>query len=282
MTIKWALIIVFLSCLSAFKLYRHNYVIRHLDHSPVVITKEELDIGINSCEPEFVVPAPRCADGMVEIQGEYCPNVKEVCLKWIDSEKEYPMMCAEFEFPTKCLSKDRIPMHFCIDKYEAQDKLGEIPEVFVNWFEANEKCEESGKRLCDVRELTLACEGPELKPYPYGYKRDITKCNIGHQWIDPNTTPFSKMDRRAPSGSFLNCKSDYGVYDIVGNVDEYGIYLNGYIDKEPYMSALFGGHYCNGVRNRCRDQGHPSITVSHGPLAENYEISYRCCSSVNY
>ena len=119
-----------------------------------------------------------------------------------------------------------------------------------------------------------------MKPYPYGYIRDTSKCNIGRQWIDPDHTPFSKMDRRTPSGSFETCKSDYGVYDIVGNVDEYGIYSEGSLTKAPFMSALFGGHYCNGVRNRCRDQGHPSITVSHGPSAENYEISYRCCADI--
>jgi hypothetical protein len=273
---KWILIfIASLACLSA------------LHHGPVAIAKEPVKqiiiseeySGPLSCEPEIPI-TPSCPNGMVEILGEYCPNVKEVCLKWIDSEKEYPMMCAEFEYPTKCLSNKTIPMHFCMDKYEAQDKAGEIPEVFINWFEAKDKCEQSGKRLCDVKELTLACEGPELKPYPYGYVRDITKCNIGRQWIDPDKTPFAKIDRRVPSGYYQDCKSDYGIYDIVGNTDEFGMYADGSMNKAPFVSALFGGHYCNGIRNRCRDQGRPSITVSHGPYAENYEMSYRCCKDI--
>jgi formylglycine-generating enzyme len=275
---KWILIILSLSSLSAFKLHFNVNVAKI---SPIKITKE-LDIGPNSCELEDQPsPKPNCSEGMIEINGEYCPDVKEICLKWIDAQSDYPMMCAEFEYPTKCVSKTTIPMHYCIDKYEAQNNIGEIPEVFINWFEAKDKCESVGKRLCDVKELTMACEGPDLKPYPYGYIRDITQCNIGKQWIDPDNTPFSKLDRRAPSGLYENCKSDYGVYDIVGNVDEYSVYTEGFMNKAPYMSSLFGGHYCNGVRNRCRDKGRPSITVSHGPTAENYEISYRCCSDIN-
>jgi len=265
---KWILVaIVSFACLSAAKNIRHN-------QTSISITKEQ-EVILS----EMVINNSKCSDGMVEINGEYCPFVKETCLKWIDSDKEYPMMCAQFAYPTKCVSK---PMHmnFCMDKYEAQDSIGEIPEVFIDWFTAKDKCESSGKRLCDVKELTLACEGPERKPYPYGYKRDVNKCNIGNQWIDPDNTPFEKIDRRAPSGAYETCKSDFGVYDIVGNVDELAINSEGSLTKSPFKSALFGGHYVNGVRNRCRDKWVPSITVSHGPTAKNYEISYRCCSDV--
>ena len=218
-----------------------------------------------------------CQNGMIEIIGEYCQHVQEKCLKWIDAKNKYPYMCESFEYPTKCISKTT-HMNFCIDKYEAQNNKGEVPEVFVDWFTAKIKCESSGKRLCDTRELTLACEGPELKPYPYGYVRDIKKCNIGNMWIDPDKIQFEKLDRRTPSGIYETCKSDFGVYDGVGNVDEWSINADGFMNKAPYKSALFGGHYVNGIRNRCRDQGVPSITTSHGPGAKNYEISYRCCS----
>jgi formylglycine-generating enzyme len=281
---KWILIVTALfACISAKNIHHGSIAIAQ---EPVTITKEqdfELDFMSTVYEeklfssPAEYPPAP-CPDEMVEVTGDYCPIVKETCLKWIDEDKDNPMMCAQFAYPTRCVAKP-IHMSFCIDKYEAQDDRGDVPEVFIDWYTAKDKCESSGKRLCDVRELTLACEGPERKPYPYGYKRDITKCNMGHQWIDPDHTPFSKMDRRAPSGAFETCKSDFGVYDIVGNVDEWSINRDGLLTKAPFESALFGGHYVNGVRNRCRDKWVPSITVSHGPGSKNYEISYRCCAN---
>lgn len=239
---------------------------------------------VNFSLPANNIPLPNppkkyCPDEMVEINGDYCLLAQEQCLKWIDKDALYPRMCAKFAYPTKCVSKTE-RLHYCIDRYEAQTKKGEIPEVFINWFEAKNKCEASGKRLCELKELTLACEGPEMKPYPYGYVRDTSKCNTGHLWMDPDKIPFEKLDRRAKSGSFEDCKSDYGVYDIVGNVDEYSINPNGFMDHVPYISSLFGGHYVNGVRNRCRDQGVPSATTVHGPSAENYEMSYRCCKDI--
>lgn len=240
--------------------------------------KENSEVGYSLCEAPL--EAPKCPVGMIEIKGDYCNFAQEKCLKWIDADKKYPYMCEYFEFPTKCLST-KVHMNFCIDVYEAQGSKGLIPEVFVDWFTAKSKCEASGKRLCDVLELTLACEGPELKPYPYGYTRDPSKCNIGQVWIDPDVTPFEKLDRRVPSGTFETCKSDFGVYDGVGNVDEWAVYSGGTMHKPPFVSALFGGHYVGGIRNRCRDQGVPSITTFHGPTAKNYEISYRCCSDVS-
>lgn len=283
---QWILIaLASFACLSV-KNINHGSIA--IAQEPVTITQEqdfELDfMSIVYEEKLFSSPAeyppPHCKDGMVEIKGDYCQLAKEKCLKWIDADKEYPYMCERFEYPTKCISKS-VHLNFCIDKYEAQTSKDEIPEVFVDWFTAKTKCETSGKRLCDVRELTLACEGPELKPYPYGYVRDTTKCNTGNSWIDPDKTPFEKLDRRVTSGKYENCKSDFGVFNGVGNVDEWSINSEGSMTKAPYKSALFGGHYVNGIRNRCRDQGVPSVTTSHGPGAKNYEISYRCCSDVN-
>lgn len=256
----------------------------------IIIAKEKLDtlseIDYSSLvcaiqeSPIFKIEEHKpCSDGMVEIDSDYCPYVKEVCLKWKDSYNPYPRMCEKFQYPTQCVSK-QIHLHFCIDKYEAQTERGQLPEVFIDWFTADAKCKAVGKRLCDVKELTLACEGPERKPYPYGYNRNIKKCNVGHQWIDPDKNPFEKIDKRTPTGSFETCKSEFGVYDIVGNVDEWSVNTEGTMKKAPFVSALFGGHYVDGIRNRCRDNYVPSITTSHGPTAKNYEISYRCCSDV--
>ena len=37
-------------------------------------------------------------------------------------------------------------------------------------------CQAQGKRLCTEREWNFACEGEEMRPYPYGWSRE-PKCN---------------------------------------------------------------------------------------------------------
>ena len=64
-----------------------------------------------------------CPADMVEIQGNFCPDVIQTCINLdtsITNVNGNPR-CLEFA-ATKCLSKQKIPMHFCIDKYEASDK----------------------------------------------------------------------------------------------------------------------------------------------------------------
>ncbi len=61
----------------------------------------------------------------------------------------------------------------CIaNTYEWPNKEGSGPEVMNRFHQAQVKCAAVGKRLCTESEWTLACEGPEMKPFPYGYSRD--------------------------------------------------------------------------------------------------------------
>jgi hypothetical protein len=255
--------------------------------------------GVDSPTPELAVvaerdesPAPApvaapagpraaCPEDMVEVQGAYCPAVVQECLKWIDKDHRNPSgaidpnMCAEFRFPSRCISK-RIPMDFCMDRYEWPNKPGEVPSTQISWVEAKASCEAVGKRLCTDEEFTLACEGPNMKPYPYGdgYHRDSSACNADQAgWIDPWACPFAQLDKRQPSGSHPACHSDYGVYDIVGNVDEWVNNTKGNAHHEPWVSGLMGGHWVRGVRNMCR-----AITDSHEPTFSFYVTGARCCS----
>ena len=221
-----------------------------------------------------------CPADMMEIQGNFCPDVIQTCINLdtsITNVNGNPR-CLEFA-ATKCLSKQKIPMHFCIDKYEASDKKGETPPIMISWYNSKSKCEDAGKRLCVDHEWSLACEGNEILPYPYGYRRDATACNIDHpqkSWFNAATSGMTmeialKLDQRVPSGSMAGCVSPFGVYDMTGNVDEFVINSSGH----PYVSGLMGGHWVKGARNRCR----PETTV-HGPTTVYYEISYRCCMDV--
>jgi formylglycine-generating enzyme len=229
------------------------------------------------------VPDNTCPSNMIHIQGDYCPTVKQDCLRWLDPEhtdrngNPAPNMCAEFRFPSTCTSTQKVPMSFCVDKYEWPNKPYELPEARMSWVEAKSNCEAIGKRLCEAEEFTMACEGPEMKPYPYGdgYHRDSTACNTENTWIDPWANPFEAVDKRAPSGSYPKCHSDWGIFDIVGNADEWVVNSQGSAHHAPWISGLMGGHWVRGVRNRCR-----AMTDSHDPNFRFYVTSARCCKSL--
>src|SRR5262245_8290523 len=124
---------------------------------------------------ESAASSGACPAGMVEVQGDYCPAVGQFCTKILDEPERD--RCAEFRPASRCYGKT-VPMHFCIDKYEYPNVAGATPDVAVTWEEAADKCEAEGKRLCKDTEWTLACEGEERLPYPYGNVRDAAACNI--------------------------------------------------------------------------------------------------------
>ena len=151
--------------------------------------------------------------------------------------------------------------------------------------EAKASCESVGKRLCSDTEWTLACEGPEEHPYPYGngFVRDDAACNIDQPYINPDPAriysaktqdeELARLDQRESSGSRAACVSPYGVHDMTGNVDEW--VHNESQSEKPYKSALKGG-YWGPVRTRCRP-----MTTAHDEVFRYYQIGFRCCGGAH-
>jgi len=242
----------------------------------------------NGAEPASgaaVLSDDTCPDGMVMVEGDYCPNLGHVCLKRLEGEVE---RCAEYAAPPICegpIQKKR----FCIDRFEYPNMEGVRPAVMVNFHEAQAACEAENKRLCTGSEWTLACEGSDRTPYPYGYTRDATACNIDrdHPEVDaaalqdPRTvaSEVARLDQRVPSGQMSRCKSSYGVQDMTGNVDEWVVNEKHFGpapadgSERPFISALKGG-YWGPVRNRCR-----ATTTAHDEWFRYYEVGFRCCSN---
>jgi formylglycine-generating enzyme len=236
-----------------------------------------------------------CPDGMVEVEGDYCPSIDQKCIaydKTIHNANGY-VRCLEFA-PTKCLSADdkKIYMHFCIDRYEYPNHKGEKPIRMVSWYDMKKNCESIGKRLCEDREWTQACEGGsgEILAYPNDNVRDESRCNIDklqRPWFDASKMPMTKelsdrLDQSVPSGS-MSCVSGYGVEDMTGNDDEWVVNTESGVslDHYPYKSGLVGGAWVKGHRNRCntRRPGGAETNV-HGPGSVYYEFSGRCCGDI--
>jgi len=226
--------------------------------------------------------ASPCPDGMLEVTGDYCSEVEQTCLRYIDPEGVFPRRCAEFSPSSKCLGKTS-KKHFCIDRYEWPNRAGEAPVVMKTWYEAKSACASAGKRLCGDSEWTVACEGSEHLPYPYGYERNSESCNIDKPHPDVNEKALGSPDPKVrdaeakrlwqgePSGSRPGCVSPHGVFDMTGNVDEWVVNESG----QPYKSGLKGG-YWGPVRDRCRP-----MTTIHSEGFSFYQIGFRCCADAS-
>jgi sulfatase modifying factor 1 len=218
--------------------------------------------------------AAACPSDMIEVEGDHCPYVQQNCLRWIDPTKH--MRCAEFAPSAKCHMQTS-HKKFCIDRFEYPNKEGEKPVFMKSWREAKATCTASGKRLCTDSEWTLACEGPEHLPYPYGYKRSKDTCNIDKPYGFPDplkvynpatqAAELARLDEREPAGNRASCVSPYGVHDMAGNVDEWVVNETG----SPFNSGLKGG-YWGPVKTRCRP-----MTVAHEETFRYYQIGFRCC-----
>ena len=240
---------------------------------------------------EFAANGP-CPEGTVLVEGDYCPVVEQTCAVWVDNKgaatsqaipdlaKGQTGRCGTWA-SSRCLSEKKVHKRFCIDLYEYPNVKGVRPQSWVSWRDMKRACEGQGKRLCTQSEWTFACEGPNIQPYPYGdgMHRDRTACNIDNDVpkgvnVLKVKNPASR-DARAldallvPSGSMPRCVSPFGVYDMVGNIDESVVNESG----RPYQSGLMSGHVF-GVRNACRP-----MTIAHNESFSWYESGGRCCIS---
>ena len=87
---------------------------------------------------------------------------------------------------------------------------GVHPSACITWLQANQACLLSGKRLLTNREWQGAAAGT---PDP-GTDNGTSDCNIGAGAV------FGAGDA-VNTGSRSNCKSSWGVFDMVGNVAEW-------------------------------------------------------------
>jgi len=228
-----------------------------------------------------MAPESPCPEDMAFVDTTYCPKVALQC---VDDEYNAPnhlTICNRFEGEQKCLGDER-RQRFCIDRYEYPSKEGAHPPVMVDWYDADGMCREAGKRLCWESEWVSACEGPDKKPFPYGHERSAEACNIDNRWKVPGLKrvyssdaavsgrELARLDQSVPSGAKKGCVSDYGVYDLTGNFDEW---VNSEKRKGKAKWAGLKGGAWGHVRNACRP-----MTTSHSPEFTYYFISFRCCA----
>ena len=146
----------------------------------------------------------------------------------------------------------------CVDIFEYPNKAGEIPQANVSHPEAAALCKAQERRLCTADEWMGACVGAQETRWPYGDEYDRGACNYGYT---------GGRGGVVPSGSNRECLSDYGVYDLSGNLWEWV----SDIDTEG-KAQIFGGYWNLGATyGKCNTVASAAMTFNH------MSVGFRCC-----
>jgi formylglycine-generating enzyme required for sulfatase activity len=220
--------------------------------------------------PTYDSASAPCPVDMVHVAGLRCAAPVERCKTWLPRVSHgEKIACAEFEAPSTC-GGPRRRLDYCIDRYEYTPPGYSYPLTHVNWGEAQNLCRAMNKRLCIEEEWEFACEGPEALPYPYGYARDGARCNHDFPEQELATGPDELIDRRVARDALPRCVSPFGVFNLVGNVDEWTTRDGA---EKSRRAILRGGWWLIG-RNRCR-----AATANHGERYAGVQTGFRCCKA---
>ncbi len=187
---------------------------------------------------------------------------------------------------------------FCIDKFEAPNQAGALPLVMYSMNEAEAWCQHKGKRLCFEDEWTRACVGQRRLPWSYGNKHKPGMCNDGKLWkqyvprllrrwsdqsSDVHRHDFSsqsygndtssyrhvkRLYQAEPSGHNMGCVTEEGVFDLLGNVEEWT--RRRWSSRRSFSGNLKGRFWSE-------ERSCAQSVKNHGDLFGFYETGFRCC-----
>lgn len=210
--------------------------------------------------------AEACPKGMVLVSGSYCPEVEHRCLEWMDPPGQYHhFRCAKYAQPAVCKASRKV-MRYCVDVDEQRIGVDPRPANHVSYVVARETCAARGAHVCTESEWTFACEGEEMRPYPYGFVRDASACNIDR--TDLGFPNGGLHDHRSAVGANPKCVSPFGVRDLAGNLEEWATRENGKWSK----STILKGSWWLPGKSTCR-----AANAGHDEVYQGTETGFRCC-----
>lgn len=160
------------------------------------------------------------------------------------------------------------------DEGRATSGVHAIPATRMSWFAARDACESAGKRMCTEQEWITACQGAaavdddgdgqfaddmiEGRVYPYGDLHERPRC-----W----SARDSQKERPVYTGEMPGCVGPDGVYDLVGNVEEW-------VGSSPETAVLLGGSWdTRDDKARCYRRND-----TYGAGFANRRTGFRCCA----
>lgn len=218
-------------------------------------------------------PSPLCPVDMRLVRGAHFDVVEHLCTDLRDKH------CFAYAEGVTAEEGARVDVDVCMDMFEAPNKRGVRPFVMRSFRDAETWCGERHKRVCSEEEWEQACEGPEHRPYAYGWSVQLATCNSDKQWRpfdlgklaregDSRKDEVEHLWQGAVSGRYLACASSYGVYDLTGNVEEWVRSRKG----RKTEGALMGGFWAKPWTG-CR-----GTNDAHDENFVFYETGFRCCA----
>jgi hypothetical protein len=221
-------------------------------------------------------PSSACPADMRLVEGVHHDNLAHVCRDVRDGAK-YPT-CYAYHEQLSLLQGPTSNIRVCVDQFEAPNKRGARPLTMQSFLSAEKWCGKRGKRLCSEQEWELACEGPQHLPLAYGWSVNVKLCNSGKQWKQVDFSAFDKsredglkeaerLWQGTPSGRYKTCVSAFGLYDMIGNLEEW-------VTTRPSRDqpgALMGGFWSKPWTG-CR-----GTNDAHQATFAFYETGFRCC-----
>ncbi len=167
--------------------------------------------------------------------------------------------------------------------YVARSAAGVTPQAYVSGAAALAACTNAGKRLCAPVEWRAACGGSNGYAFPYGPSRVPNKCrdagrapmlvyyssslSHGFSAVELNDPRLDQLpDTVAKTGSASDCVTDEGVFDMVGNLDEWTADPNGTFQGGYWLDTSLHGDGC------------AYRTIAHEFGYHDYSLGFRCCA----
>ncbi len=192
-----------------------------------------------------------------------------------------------------------------MDGLTARARKGVVPQAYVGRDQAEAACRNTRRdgfpyRLCSKDEWQAGCRGPARKLFPYGTSYRIEgRCNthkfpddqhlVRRFYPDPKWSTSELNDPRinrvagglARTGEYRECTNAYGLFDMVGNVQEWvGTLQPNRAGQE--VAVAMGDHYMGQGKNYegcdARDAYHPYVPDHFDKNQRDYSRGIRCCA----
>jgi formylglycine-generating enzyme required for sulfatase activity len=234
-------------------------------------------LNVPATPPGDPGPSPECPSDMRLVAGTHYDEVQHYCVDPRRDAKD--THCYEYWEGLTAAEGARTDVRVCMDQFEAPNKRGARPYVMQSFEAAERWCKKRKKRVCTEQEWELACEGPSFQPLAYGWRVDVRLCNSAKGWRPFDVAKLGaggeeakeEVDRLwqgAASGTFLTCVSPFGIYDMMGNVEEWVATRK----ERKFPGALMGGFWAKPWTG-CR-----GTNDAHEPTFVFYETGFRCCA----
>jgi formylglycine-generating enzyme len=182
---------------------------------------------------------------------------------------------------------------------------GTVPQGYLGRDQAEAACRNTVRegfqyRLCTREEWQAGCRGPARRLFPYGTDYRIEgRCNT-HKFPDdehlvkrfypePRWSTSEMNDPRinrvpeglARTGTYRRCTNAYGLFDMVGNLQEWVSTLQANRAGQQLAMAM-GDHYMGQGKNYqgcdARDAYHPYYPDHFAKNQRDYSRGIRCCA----